>query len=173
MRQPLAPVSSNVKCHEAMNPTALVAIATAAFAQEALAKPGMTLRGGDALDGYQGPPPFDPIIDAITDAYLKQYAGGLTFLDAASWRHYLPRFIEYSIRHVEQGTDVCDALLNNLRPPDRTPPRLASLSPEQEKVVTEFLDLLAFSESSAHKDFAGQILEEWWVPGALYRVRAE
>lgn len=148
-------------------------MATAAFAQEALAMPGITLRGGDALDGYQEPPPFDPIIDAITDTYLEQYAGGLTFLDAASWRHYLPYLIDYSVRHFEHGTDVCDALLNNLRPPDRQPPRLASLLPEQEKVVTAFLDLLAFSESSAHKDFACQVPEEWWVPKALYRMRAE
>ena len=71
----------------------------------------------------------------------------------------------------KRQAELCS--LNNLRPPDRTPPRLASLSPEQENVVTAFLDLLAFSESSAHKDFACQILEEWWVPGALYRVRAE
>lgn len=126
------------------------------------------MRGRDTLDGYQEPSPFDPIIDAITDTYLEQYAGGLTFLDAASWRHYLPYMIDYNVRHVEQGADVCDALLNNLRPPDRQPPRLASLSPEQEKVVTAFLDLLAFSESSAHKDFACQVLEEWWVPKALY-----
>jgi hypothetical protein len=156
-----------------MNPTALVAMANTAFAKDAASAPRITLRGGEALDGYDEPPPFDPIVDAITDTYLEQYAGGLTFLDAASWRHYLSHLIEYTTRHFEHGTDVCDALLHNLRPPDREPPRLASLSPDQEKVVTALLDLLAFSESSAHRDFACQVLEEWWVPRALYRVREE
>jgi hypothetical protein len=60
-------------------------------------------------------------------------------------------------------------LLNSLRPPDREPPRLASLSPEQMAVVTGVLDLLAFSDESAYRDLACQVLEEWWAPGALYR----
>jgi hypothetical protein len=148
-------------------------MANAAFARDAASTPKISLRGGEALDSHDDPPPFNPTVDAITDGYLEQYAGGLTFLDAGSWRHYLPHLIEYTVRHFEQGSDVCDALLNNLRPPDREPSRLASLSPAQEKVVTTFLDLLAFSESSAHRDFACQVLEEWWVPGALYRRPGE
>jgi hypothetical protein len=77
------------------------------------------------------------------------------------------------LRHPEHNTDVCDALLNNLRPPDREPPRLASLSADQEKVVVEFLELLAFSNTSAIRHFACQVLEEWWIPGALYRTRID
>ena len=156
-----------------MNSSVLVAMVNAAFAKDAASTPAITLRGGDALDSYNEAPSFDPSLDTITDGYLEQYAGGLTFLDAESWRHYLPHLIEYIVRHVEHDTDVCDALLNNLRPPDRQPPRLASLSRDQEKAVVEFLDLLAFTESSPHQDFACQVLEEWWVPGALYRVRAK
>jgi len=156
-----------------MNHAAIVAMANAAFAKDAAHPPPITLRGGEALDRYDAPPPFDPAIDAITDTYLEHYSGGLTFLDAASWRHYLPHLMDYAVRHFGQFTDVCDALLNNLRPPDRVPPRLASLTPYQERVVTAFLDLMAFSESSAHQDFACQVLEEWWIPEALYRKRAE
>lgn len=156
-----------------MNPETLVAMAHAAFAEDASQAPGITLRGGDALDRYEAPPPFDPTVDSTTDAYLEHYAGGLTFLDAASWRHYLPHMIDYAVRHFRRGTDVCDALLNNLRPPDREPPRLASLSLEQEQAVAAFLELLAFSELSAHQDFACQVLEEWWIPGALFRESAQ
>jgi hypothetical protein len=156
-----------------MNPAALVAMANAAFAKDVTSLPRITLRGGDALDGYEDPPPFDPALDEVTDTYLEHYSGGLTFLDAASWRHYLPHCIEYAVRHFGQFTDVCDALLNNLRPPDREPHRLASLTLDQERVVSAFLELLAFSESSAHRDFACQVLEEWWIPGALYRKRTE
>ncbi len=156
-----------------MNPAALVAMANAAFAKDVASSPRITLRGGDALDGYEDPSPCDPALDEMTDTYLERYSGGLTFLDAASWRHYLPHLIEYAVRHFGRFTDVCDALLNNLRPPDREPPRLASLTPDQERVVTAFLELQAFSESSAHQDFACQVLEEWWIPGAQYRKRIE
>ena len=62
-------------------------------------------------------------------------------------------------------------MLSSLRPPDREPPRLGSISLEQEAVVVEFLDLLAFGERSAYQDFAMQVLEEYWVPNALYRER--
>jgi hypothetical protein len=158
---------------DAMNPAALVAMANAAFPKDVASPPRITLRGGDALDGYDDPPPFDPVLDAVTDIYLERYSGGLTFLDAVSWRHYLPHLIDYAVRHFGQFTDVCDALLHSLRPPDREPPCLASLTSEQERAVTAFLELLAFSESSAHHAFACQVLEEWWIPGALYRKRAE
>ncbi len=143
--------------------------AFAVFSDDAALQPTTTLRGGVALDMYEAAPSFDPDVDAIADGYLEQYRSGLTFLDPKSWRHYLPHLIEYVVRHSQHGSDVGDALLQNLRPPDREPPRLASLSADQEKVVTEFLDFLAFSETSAHQDFACQVLEEWWVPGALYR----
>jgi hypothetical protein len=152
-----------------VKPAAVVEMANAAFASDAAATPRITLRGGEALDRYDEPPPFDPAIDETTDAYLLKYSDGLTFLDAASWRHYLPYLIQYAVHHIGQGNDLCDVLLNNLRPPDREPPRLSSLSPEQEKAVTAFLDFLAFCDSSPHQDFACQVLEEWWVPGALYR----
>lgn len=38
-------------------------------------------------------------------------------------------------------------------------------------VVVEFLDVLAFDDASEHKEFAQQVLGEWWVPDALYRPR--
>ena len=72
-----------------------------AFKADAEAIPPITLRGGDALDSYDEPPPYDAGIDEPTDAYLETFAfNGLNFLDAASWRHYLPRLIDYALRHI-------------------------------------------------------------------------
>jgi hypothetical protein len=62
-----------------------------------------------------------------------------------------------------------DGLLWSLRPPDRDPPRLGSLTPEQEEVIVAVLDQLAFSDDSVHRKEAMQVMEEWWIPGALYR----
>ncbi|WP_147411190.1 DUF6714 family protein [Pseudomonas cavernicola] len=152
-----------------MNYPTLVSEVFSAFSVESAAVPSVTLRAGNALDDYSEPTNFDPCADVISDAYLEQYHWGIGYLDPASWRHYLPHLIEYAVRHVQVGSGVIDSLLNSLRPPDRDPPRLASLSAQQEAAVTRFLDFLAFSPESAQIGLACQVLEEWWVPGALYR----
>ena len=142
------------------------------FQADILATPRMTLRGGEAEDSYNVAPQYDPILDKLTDAYLEAYTfWGLNYLDPASWRHYLPFLIDYTFQHMDDPKMVVEGLLYNLRPPDREPPRLASLTGEQEAVVIEFLEEVAYSEDSANKDFALQVLEEWWIPNALYRKR--
>jgi hypothetical protein len=135
----------------------------------------MTLRGGAAVDGYDEPPPFDPEIDRVSDDYLERYAfDGLAHLDAQSWRHYLPALIEYAIRCPNRSGMVIDGLLQSLRPPDRTPPRLGSLTADQERVVVEFLEHIAFGdEPLPERDLALQVLEERWIPGALYRPSSD
>ncbi len=134
--------------------------------------PPMTLRGGNEVDSYNSASTPDPILDALTDTYLEAYAfWGLGHLDTVSWRYYLPHLIDYSLRHMDDPKMAVEGLLHNLRPPDRDPPRLASLTAEQEAVITAFLEDVAFSEDSANKDFAMQVLEEWWLPDALFRKR--
>lgn len=140
-----------------------------AFAGELQAKPSVSLRGGNALDGYDLPEPFDPALDAPTDEYFERHWWGVAHLDAPSWRHYLPQLMRYALRRRDTYDMATEALLISLRPPDRTPPRLASLSAAQQAVVVEFLDTMAFDEASAHTELAQTALEEWWAPGALYR----
>ena len=152
----------------------IVRRAYAAFQRDYAAAPAMTLRGGDAEDSYRTPPPYDPQLDAPTDEYIAAYTfWGLIYLDAASWRHYLPQLIDYSFRHIgDPNTMAPEGLLNSLRPPDRDPPRLGSLTPEQEAVIVAFLEELAFSDDAEFfHDDAMQILEEWWLPNARYRNR--
>ncbi|MHC1743233.1 MAG: DUF6714 family protein [Syntrophobacteraceae bacterium] len=143
-----------------------------AFRADADAIPAMTLRGGEAVDGYREPPEFDPVVDDPTDDYLEIYAfNALPYLDPASWRHYLPRLIDYGLRHPgDLRSMVLDGTLQSLRPPDRVPPRLAALNAEQEAAVVAFLERLAFGDDELpERDLALQVLEEWWIPGALYR----
>jgi hypothetical protein len=144
--------------------------ASEVFRADILAGPQMTLRCGEAEDSYKVAPPHDAVLDKLTDAYLEAYTfWGLAYLDPASWRYYLPHLIDYAFRHMDDPKMAVEGLLQNLRPPDRKPPRLASLTAEQEAVIVEFLEEVAFSEDSANRDFALQVLEEWWVPDALYR----
>ncbi len=146
--------------------------ASAAFRADLQAAPRMTLRGGYAEDSYDEIPPPDPELDRLTDEYLEAYTfWGLAYLDAASWRHYLPHLIDYSFRHMDDPRMAVEGVLHNLRPPDRDPPRLGSLSAEQEAVIVAFLEEIAFGDDSANREFAMQVMEEWWIPGALYRER--
>ncbi len=147
--------------------TDLIADIFAAFSAEGTAFPPMTLRGGDALDLDRPAPPFDVLVDAISDDYLEAHPWGSGYLDAASWRHYLPFMMEYALRHLIEASDVTDALLTSLRPPDRNPPRLATLTKAQETAVLRFLDVMAYNADSASMDLAAVVLSEWWTPGAI------
>jgi hypothetical protein len=150
-----------------MSHTDLIADIFAAFSAEGSAFPPMTLRGGDALDAGTEAPPFDVLVDAISDEYLEAHPWGSGWLDATSWRHYLPFMMEYALRHLAESNDVADAVLTSLRPPERNPPRLGSLSKAQETAVLRFLDVLAHNADSASMDLAAVVLSEWWTPGAI------
>jgi len=107
---------------------ALLAEVFAAFAAERARLPATSLRGGDALDDCAEPPPFDACVDIVTDDYLYRFHWGVGYLDAASWRHYLPALIEHTLRGFGLPGDVAiEAMLRSLCAPDRDPPRLASL----------------------------------------------
>ena len=142
------------------------------FAADLALVPPMTLRQGDAIDSYGTAPPRSETGDTVTDSYLEQYSCGLAHLDAASWRHYLPSLADLAQRHVGSNSNAVGALIASLRPPDRDPPRLASLTSSQEAAIRELLELLAFSPNSGWQTEACQALEEWWIEGALYRAKA-
>ena len=145
-----------------------------AFRTDVESPPPLTLRGGNAVDGYDEPPTFDPVEDATTDPYLERFAfWGLGYLDARSWRHYLPRLIDYAFRQPTDPAMVSEALVRSLRPPDRYPPRLATLNAEQEAVVRAFLEQVALGNAIPHlQDEAVQALEEWWLQNPRCRATA-
>jgi hypothetical protein len=164
-----------------MDHTELSRKARDAFHDDLATPPPLTLRGANAVDSYDRPEPFDERLDEATDAYLEGFAfWAMPYLDARSWRHYLPRFIEYAVDHRDDPTMVVEATVRSLRPPDRVPARLTTLSAEQEAVVVAFLEWLALGDGGDADDDAGSTrheartaLEEWWLPGAYLRGAAE
>jgi hypothetical protein len=97
----------------------------------------------------------------------------MPYLDARSWRHYLPRLIEYALAHPADPRMVTEALVRSLRPPDRLSPRLATLDAKQEAVVVDLLKLIAVDDRPhGARDDAIAALEEWWLPGARARAAA-
>ena len=155
--------------------SSLVQRAYAAFQRDAGHPPPLTLRGGNGVDGYGHPAPYDTDLDQSTDDYLEQFTfWGLVYLDARSWRHYVPRLIEYALRQPADPRMVIEAFVRSLRPPDRYPPRLASLTQEQEDTVRAFLEAVAFGSFAPElRDDAQQALEEWWWPQPRARPTPE
>ena len=145
------------------------------FRADADVEPPLTLRGGNAVDSYDEAERFDATRDEPTDAYIEGYAfWGLGYLDARSWRHYLPRLIRYTFHRPDDPAMVGEALIRSLRPPDRYPPRLTTLTAEQEAVVVTFLETVALGDGFGHlQNDAQQALEEWWLSGARHRPRPE
>jgi hypothetical protein len=133
------------------------------------------LRGANAIDSHDWPTPFEASIDEVTDSYLEGFAfWGLAYLDAQSWRHYLPALIEYALGRPDDPAMVADALVRSLRPPDHYPARLASLTTAQEAAVTAFLEHVArVAGPGGLGADATDALDEWWRPGARSRPTPE
>jgi hypothetical protein len=158
-----------------MNTASIVTLAFEVFRADATVPPPLTLRGGNVVASYDQPMPFDAAEDEPSDAYLEGFAfWGLGYLDARSWRHYLPRLIDYAFRRPNDPAMVTEALIRSLRPPDRYPPRLGTLDPGQEDVVRSFLEQVALGDALPHVQAdAQQALEEWWLPNARSRPTAQ
>lgn len=132
--------------------------------------PPMTLRRGNAIDNGESAIPFEAELDQPTTEYIDRYHWGIPHLDSVSWCYYLPALLDHAVRNIANGKSTgVGTFLFSLRPPDRDPPRLGSLSKEQEAAIVSLLDKLAFDKGSAWKDEARQALEEYWAPGAIYR----
>ena len=132
--------------------------------------PPMSLRAGNAVDSGGPPAPFDPAEDLLTPDYFEQHFWGIAHLDPQSWRYYIPRLLAYALQSfAAPGLNAVDFALESLRPPDRDPLRLGSLSEAQERAVARALEELAFNESSPWKEPAIIALEEYWAPGAIHR----
>ena len=152
-----------------------VRLARDAFHKELAEPPALTLRGANAVDSYERPEPFDSALDEPTDEYLERHTfWAMPYVDARSWRHYLPRLIEYALTHPSDPAMVVEATVRSLRPPDRVPARLTTLSRAQEDVVVGFLEQLALTDDEGGSgDDARSALEEWWLPGAFLRPQAD
>ena len=155
-----------------MERSGIVRRAFEVFGADVESPPPLTLRGGDRVDSYDLPDPYDAALDEPTDAYIEQFAfHAMPFLDAKSWRHYLPRLMDHVFRRPDEPTGlVAQAVIRSLRAPDREPPRLATLDRDQEAVIVAFLEEIARDPTyEGHVEDAQQALLEWWVPDARHR----
>jgi len=134
--------------------------------------PVITLKQGDDIDAYgKSSEEKNAVLNdwrSIPDEYLVQYQNGLIYLDAQSWRYYLPAFLRHAVCNANRVSPATDACLSNLRPPDKEPPRLKTISPTERTAIVSALEYLAFDLGSVYQETACQVLEEYWVEKSLY-----
>jgi hypothetical protein len=126
-------------------------------------QPLHSLADADAVDTAHGSLKATHAVNLPpTDAELLRFGWGLPHLDPHSWRAYLPYFLAHAVRNAGAGESlVVEWTLQTVRPPDRTVPRLAALTPAQRDAVVGVLEFLAHDASSAFREFALQVLGEF------------
>jgi hypothetical protein len=67
-------------------------------------------------------------------------------------------------RLAEPGDLVIEGLIWGLWPPDRDPPRFASLDAGQTAAVVAFLEHMALDPASAYQEDATRAIDDWWGP---------
>jgi len=129
--------------------------------------PAISLRGGNALDDYEEPPPFDPELDRPTDEYIERYYHGIHFLDADSWHHYLPVLLGYALGHPESESMALDTLLFSLDPRNGDYPVFPCLSSSQAAAVRGALEvLLEQADEFDRPEFALALERVWEIDDA-------
>ena len=123
--------------------------------------PAMTLRGGDQVDAYEEPPPYDEKLDAPSDEYVAEFAYYALFhLDSESLKYYLPYLMRYAHTHmVDASAMAIDALLRVLQREPGENGSLSDVSEDQEHIIREFVEALATDERSSWQFEATQVLK--------------
>ena len=138
----------------------IVQRARAAFHTDMESPPPLTLRGGNDVDSYAYAQPFDPAQDEPTDSYLEVFAfWGVGYLDAQSWRHYLPRLMDYALRRPDDPAMVTRLSFAPFGLGSISA-SLASLTAEQR--VVKFLELLALTDA-ARTSGRRAAARKWWL----------
>jgi uncharacterized protein DUF6714 len=99
----------------------------------------------------------------LADADVVSAYAALAFLSPAGFRHYLPAFLRFVLRHPDSGEAVVDSTVwaflpelyqEELRPFVRS--KWTDLAGEERDVVAAFLDVM-----TAHHDDAAAALAAW------------
>lgn len=109
----------------------------------------------------------------IPDEHIEECANALPHLDPASWRYYLPRFMEWALQQLASGRRASvdhvlytlvlgdDRALN-----DHARRRYAALTPEQSAAVCAFLAYAAKHERCDAEAAATALTKYWQKFGA-------
>jgi len=137
---------------------------------------GVSLVQARAMDDYQPVPPQSDENDArwqdVTDETLRNYNDVHPFLCARSFRFYIPAFMSWILRHLDDvdGRDsgLADSAIFFLIPSNvdfpetpPAPPRFSLLSHAQRHAISLFLRYVS-ANSECHRPEAEQAINDFW-----------
>lgn len=102
----------------------------------------------------------------VPDKAIRECSVALSFLDAESWRFYLPAYIRYGLRHPNEGT--VDSAIYSLDPAGirqherRTEERFATFNSGQVRAVCAFLLFACQNGDWCDDVVARDALDDYW-----------
>jgi hypothetical protein len=108
--------------------------------------------------------------EEIPDAYVEECPSALYHVDPESWRYYVPRYMEWSIRHFRSSDSfLVDSTIYGFNPStdatllEHEMERYRTLTAEQAQAVCRFLRYMARHADHADADAADDALRKYWA----------
>lgn len=157
-----------------MNTDAVTLLALIERAFDGVPRGQITLHEADLLDRYEFTVAEQEAARSkdqesrwqdVPDEAIVDNADAMPFLDPASWRYYLPAFMSWSIRHIdEKDADPVDATIYTVAHTDTSYlDRYRTLSDDQVSAVARFLRFMMIHPVIAHSTVAAEALEFYWL----------
>lgn len=153
---------------------ALIAAVEKAFG--AVERGTITLHEAEVIDSYgtvderQKARKHDPETDwrDVPDTSLRACQNALPHLDPASWRFYLPAFLRFALRTLDDRVCLVDRVIYTLalggdrRMNDHARARFTTLNARRAQVVRDFLELARDDDDRCDARVASQALDDYW-----------
>ena len=105
----------------------------------------------------------------MPDELVESEYAALSFLSPDGFRHFIPAYMRFTLRHIGSGAAAVDSTIWSLAPvfyddagiQDFVVSKLATLTAAQHAAVTEFLDAVGELGDDYLAEQAGQALA-WW-----------
>jgi hypothetical protein len=105
----------------------------------------------------------------IPDQHIEECIAALAFVDPESWRYYIPRYMEWSLRHFRTSDSIVSdftiytfAGSNEPELREYSLQRYRLLTPHQSRAVYRFLRYMAAHGERADSHVANDAIREYW-----------
>ena len=107
----------------------------------------------------------------VPDAHVEECAYALHHLDPESWRYYIPRFMEWSLRNFRTNESfLSDSIIYQFNPSSsdaalakHAMDRYRCLTTEQSRAVSRFLRYMAQNGEQVDDVVANEALRKYWA----------
>ena len=107
----------------------------------------------------------------LDDATVEREYAALSFLSPAGFRHFIPAYLRFALRHLDTGAAAVDSTIWSLSPPryddpglqEFTASKLEALDERQRAAAVAFLDA-ARELGDDHVAAEAELALTWWCP---------